>query len=174
MTAHPSTAAAAAAPRAPAPPGARFAPEATLRRALDALRPGLLAATRLYVGWQFLKSGLLKLESWDTTLGLFRDEYQVPLLPPELAAVAGTAGEIVLPLLLGAGLASRFAALGLSAVNALAVLAYAHVLLAEGFEAALGQHLLWGYMLAVLAVSGPGALSVDGWRLRRTGAVAAP
>jgi putative oxidoreductase len=146
--------------------------EAMLQRALDALRPALLAATRLFVAWQFLKSGWLKLGSWETTLGLFRDEYRVPLLPPDLAAVAGTAGEIVFPLLLMAGLASRFAALGLSAVNSLAVVAYAHVLLSEGFEAALGQHLLWGYMLAVLAVCGPGALSLDAWRSRRTAAAA--
>lgn len=149
--------------------------DAALQRALDALRPALLAATRVFVAWQFLKSGWLKLGSWETTLGLFRDEYRVPLLPPDIAAIAGTAGEILFPLLLVAGLAARFAALGLSAVNALAVVAYAHVLLAEGFEAALGQHWLWGYMLAVLAVCGPGALSVDGWRARRAAmAVAAP
>ncbi|MCU0761082.1 MAG: DoxX family protein [Steroidobacteraceae bacterium] len=158
-----------------APPGpARLAPRvsrladpAILRGVLDALQPWLLAASRGYVAWQFLKSGWLKLGSWETTLGLFRDEYRVPLLPPDLAAVAGTAGEIVFPLLLIAGLASRLAALGLSAVNALAVLSYAHVLLAEGFEAALGQHLLWGYMLAVLAVCGPGALALDARHTRR-------
>jgi putative oxidoreductase len=151
-----------------APRLARFADPAILHRALDALQPWLLAATRVYVAWQFLKSGWLKLGSWETTLGLFRDEYRVPLLPPDLAAVAGTAGEIVFPLLLIAGLASRLAALGLSAVNALAVLSYAHVLLAEGFEAALGQHLLWGYMLAVSAVCGPGALALDARRTRGT------
>lgn len=31
----------------------------------------------------------------------------------------------------------------------------------DGFEAAIGQHYLWGYMLAVLAIHGPGALCVD-------------
>lgn len=66
------------------------------------------------------------------------------------------------PALLCVGLASRLSALGLSAVNVLAVVSYAHVLLAEGFEAALGQHLLWGFMLAVLVACGPGALSLDG------------
>ncbi len=133
-------------------------------RALDALRPWLLAGTRLYVSWQFLKSGALKLESWETTLGLFQDEYRVPLLPPELAAYAGTAGELVFPALLALGLFARGAAVGLSAVNVLAVVSYAHVLLSEGYEAALGQHLLWGYMLAVVAVAGPGALALDRWR----------
>jgi putative oxidoreductase len=138
------------------------AAERAVVRPLDALRPPLLLATRLYVGWQFLKSGWLKVTSWDTTLGLFQEEYRVPLLPPDWAAIAGTAGELVFPVLLGLGLASRLAALGLGAVNVLAVVAYAHVLLAEGFEAALGQHVLWGFMLAVLATCGPGALALDG------------
>lgn len=119
-------------------------------------------ATRVYVSWQFLKSGLLKIESWDTTVALFEDEYRVPLLSPLLAAVAGTAGELLFPALLMVGLFGRLSALGLSAVNLMAVVAYAHVLLGEGFEAALGQHYLWGFMLATLAVYGPGRWSVDG------------
>ena len=131
------------------------------------LRPWLLFATRLYVAWQFLKSGLLKLESWESTLGLFRDEYRVPLLPPDLAAVLGTAGELVFPALLIVGFASRAGALGLAAVNALAVVSYSQVLLAEGFEAALAQHVLWGCMLAALATCGPGALALDGLLARR-------
>jgi putative oxidoreductase len=69
--------------------------------------------------------------------------------------------------LLGLGIASRLSALGLSAVNVLAVVSYAHVLLSEGFEAALGQHVLWGYMLAVLVACGPGALTLDGWLAAR-------
>jgi putative oxidoreductase len=144
-----------------------LAADRALARALDALRPSLLLATRLYVGWQFLKSGWLKASSWETTLGLFRDEYRVPLLPPDWAAVAGTAGELAFPVLLGLGIASRLSALGLSAVNVLAVVSYAHVLLSEGFEAALGQHVLWGYMLAVLVACGPGALTLDGWLAAR-------
>ena len=52
-------------------------------RFMDRLQSLLLLATRCYVGWQFTKSGWLKYSSWDTTLGLFRDEYHVPLLPPE-------------------------------------------------------------------------------------------
>ncbi len=151
-----------------------LAPERAVLRPLDTLRPWLLLATRCYVGWQFLKSGWLKVTSWETTLGLFQDEYRVPLLPPEWAAVAGTAGELAFPVLLGLGIASRLAALGLSAVNVLAVVSYAHVLLSEGFEAALGQHLLWGYMLGVLVFCGPGALTLDGWLAarRRTGVAA--
>jgi putative oxidoreductase len=132
-------------------------------RAAAWLATPLLLAFRWYVAWQFLKSGWLKLSEWDTTLFLFRDEYHVPVLPPALAAVAGTAGEIVFPLLLIAGLGTRFAALGLSAVNLMAVVAYAHVLFDEGFEAALGQHYLWGMMLLVVLVFGPGRWSLDAW-----------
>ncbi len=120
-----------------------------------------LLAIRLYVPWQFFKSGLVKLQDWDSTLYLFRDEYHVPLLPPAAAAVTGAAGEIVFPVLLAAGFLTRYAALGLSAVNVMAVVSYAHVLLSEGFEAALGQHYLWGSLLLVLAVFGPGRWSVD-------------
>lgn len=126
-----------------------------------------LLAIRLYVPWQFFKSGLVKLENWDSTLYLFREEYHVPLLPPVLAAVTGAAGEIVFPILLAAGLLTRYAALGLSAVNVMAVVSYAHVLQSEGFEAALGQHYLWGSLLAVLAVFGPGRWSLDEFLRRR-------
>ena len=140
-------------------------------RLLEPLRSPLLAVARLWVAWQFLKSGWLKVTSWENTLFLFREEYHVPLLTPALAAIAGTVGELVFPLLLIAGLASRVSAVGLSAVNVMAVVAYAHVLLAEGFEAALGDHILWGVVLIVLAVAGPGSLSLDALLLRRGGAM---
>jgi len=134
---------------------------ALAERAGGTLASLLLLATRLYVAWQFLKSGLLKIEDWDTTLFLFQEEYHVPVLPPALAAVAGATGELLFPTLLILGLGTRYAALGLSAVNVMAVVSYAHVLLAEGSEAALGQHQLWGYMLLVVLVFGPGLFSVD-------------
>lgn len=132
-----------------------------LNRILDLLQPAFALATRWYVSWQFLKSGWLKVTSWDSTLALFRDEYRVPILPPELAALAGTFGELVFPVLLILGLGGRIAPLGLFAVNLMAVVSYAHVLLQPGFEAAVGQHLLWGFMLAMLAVYGQGALALD-------------
>lgn len=125
------------------------------------LQPIFLLALRLYVSWQFLKSGWLKLQDWESTLFLFQEEYHVPLLPPMLAAVLGAGGEIVFPVLLIVGLGTRVAALGLSAVNLIAVISYAHVLLSEGFEAALGQHYLWGTMLLTIVVFGAGRLSLD-------------
>lgn len=130
-------------------------------RLLGNLESLLLLAARLWVSWEFLKSGWLKITSWQNTVFLFQNEYRVPLLPPGLAAVAGTAGELVFPILLIAGAAGRLSAAGLFAVNVMAVVSYAHVLLTEGFEAAVGQHYLWGFALLVLAVFGPGRLSVD-------------
>lgn len=134
---------------------------AALGRALDHLRPLLLAGTRLWVGWQFLKSGWLKLSNWDITLELFASEYQVPLLAPATAAVMGTVGELVFPVLLIVGLFARLGALGLFAVNLLAVVSYWHVLGADGYEAALAQHVLWCFMLAVLVATGAGGISAD-------------
>ncbi|MGH8254389.1 MAG: DoxX family protein [Steroidobacteraceae bacterium] len=140
---------------------------ACLARLLDRLQSLLLLATRFYVGWQFTKSGWLKISSWDTTLGLFRDEYHVPLLPPDVAAVMGTCGELGFPVLLYLGLFTRMGALGTLFVNVMAVVSYRQVLLSEGFEAALGQHVLWGFMLLVLTIFGGGKYSLDAWLERR-------
>lgn len=104
------------------------------------------------------------------SLDLFRDEYHVPVLPPELAVVVGTFGELFFPALLVLGLFGRLGALGTFAVNALAVISYSHVLRTEGFEAALGQHILWATLLAGLTVFGPGRISLDAWLERRSAA----
>jgi len=131
-------------------------------RGLEALQPLALLLARLYVAQAFFLSGLTKLRDWDTTLALFTDEYHVPLLPPAWAAVAGTAGEVVLPALLGLGLGGRFAALGLSVVNVVAVIS-----LAEIAPAALQQHLLWGTLLLWVVLWGPGRWSADAcWAAR--------
>lgn len=142
-------------------------PKSTLSRALDALQPAFALGSRIYVSWVFLKSGYLKLSDWGSTVALFEYEYHVPLLPPTLAAILGTAGELVFPVLLILGLFGRMSALGLQAVNVLAVISYSHVLFQEGFAAAIGQHYLWGYILAVLALYGPGAWSMDNWLVTR-------
>lgn len=132
-----------------------------IARSLDRLQPLFQLATRCYVSWQFLKSGWLKVTSWDSTLELFRSEYHVPLLPPPVAAVTGAFGELFFPLLIVLGIGSRIGPLGLFFVNVMAVVSYRQVLLAEGFEAALAQHVLWGFMLAFLVVFGNGRWSLD-------------
>lgn len=129
---------------------------ARLVAGLETLQPLAQLAARLYVAQVFFLSGLTKINDWDTTLALFADEYQVPLLSPTVAALAGTAGELVLPVLLLLGLAGRFAALGLSVLNGVAVLS-----LAEIAPAALQQHVFWGSLLVALVLWGPGRWSLD-------------
>lgn len=132
-----------------------------LSAALDHTRPLLALLARGYVAEVFFLSGLTKLRDWDITLLLFADEYQVPLLPPPLAAFMGTGGELVLPVLLVLGLGGRFAALGLSVMNVVAVIS-----LSDIAPAALQQHITWGVLLAALAVFGSGPWSADGWLLK--------
>ena len=127
-----------------------------LDRGLDALQPLAALLARVYVAQVFFLSGLTKLRDWETTVALFTDEYKVPVLSPAVAAALGTAGELVLPLLLVLGLAGRFSALGLFVINAVAVVA-----LSDIPPAALQQHFLWGALLAALAIYGVGPLSVD-------------
>jgi len=114
---------------------------------------------RIYVGKVFFMSGLVKIRDWDSTLALFSDEYHVPLLPPPVAAVLGTFGELVFPIFLVLGLGTRFAALGLSFVNVMAVVSYWHVL--STLEPALAQHFFWGTLLLVTLFHGAGRISVD-------------
>jgi putative oxidoreductase len=146
----------------------------SLGRLFDHFQSLVLLGTRFYVGWQFWKSGFLKVTSWSSTLDLFRTEYHVPLLPPPLAAVTGAGGELFFPALLFLGLFSRAGALGAFFVNAMAVISYRQVLLAEGSEAALGQHVLWGFMLLVLSVFGPGKIALDRWLESRLAARCRP
>jgi putative oxidoreductase len=150
------------------------AAHATLGRLLDYFRSLVLLATRFYVGFQFWKSGWLKVSSWSSTLDLFRTEYHVPVLPPEVAAITGASGEIFFPALLFLGLFGRVGALGASFVNIMAVISYRQVLLAEGAEAALAQHILWGFMLLVLTVFGSGSIALDTWLERRNAARCRP
>lgn len=130
---------------------------APLARLSEQLQPLLLLGLRLFIAWVFIKAGLTKIEDWDTTLFLFRDEYAVPLLSPQVAAFMGTAGELLLPPLLAIGLAGRLAAAGLFVVN---VMAYPAL---REFEcpAAFDSHVWWGVGLLVLTAFGPGALSAD-------------
>jgi putative oxidoreductase len=124
--------------------------------ALEQAQPLAQLAARLYVAQAFFASGLTKIRDWETTLALFADEYQVPLLPPDVAAVLGTAGELVLPVLLALGLAGRFAAAGLTVINAVAVVA-----LMDVAPVALQQHVFWGSLLIGLLLWGPGRWSLD-------------
>jgi putative oxidoreductase len=103
---------------------------------------------RIYIGWLFFLAGLSKLRDWEMTISLFSDEYQVPLLSPEIAAYIATGAELGLPVLLMLGLARHYAAIGLFLFNIVAVISYYSVL--KDLPAALQDHLEWGLMLFIL------------------------
>ncbi|NKC11379.1 MAG: DoxX family membrane protein [Gammaproteobacteria bacterium] len=126
--------------------------------------PGITALIlRIYIGyWVFFRSGLTKIQSWDSTLMLFEYEYAVPVLSPKLAAYAGTAAELVLPVLLILGLGGRCAAFALFVFNIVAVLSY------PALAGKIGElwHVAWGAGLAILVMYGPGVASVDHFIVR--------
>jgi len=123
---------------------------------LNWVAPIVLLLMRIVPALAFFKSGQTKIANWDTTLYLFEDEYQVPLIHFELAAYLGTAAELLLPPLLVLGLLTRATSLALFLFNIIAVISYP-VLWAGGFY----DHQLWGAMLLVGVIWGPGRLSVD-------------
>ncbi len=128
-------------------------------------------AVRVYLAKVFFLSGLTKIRDFGATRALFADEYHVPLLPPDVAAVLGTAGELAFPVLLVLGLYTRVATVGLFFVNAMAVISYWHVL--KDFEPALAQHWFWGTLLLVPLLVGPGRVALDFGLGRRSGVVVA-
>ncbi|KAF0100888.1 MAG: putative oxidoreductase [Rhodospirillaceae bacterium] len=115
----------------------------------------LALLARLSVGTIFLRSGLLKLDGWadGTTLTLFREEYRLPLLSPELASYLATAAELSLPVLLFLGLFTRPAAL--------ALLGMTLVIEIFVYPNAFDTHGVWAVALLYLAKFGPGSLALD-------------
>jgi putative oxidoreductase len=108
---------------------------------------------RLSIAAVFWHSGMTKIASWDTTIALFRDEYVVPILPPELAASLAATVELACPVLLMLGLATRLATLPmLSMTFVIEVFVYPEQWI---------EHLMWASILVLILTRGPGALSVD-------------
>ena len=129
---------------------------------LDRVPYTLLAIPlRFAVATVFWNSGTTKLANWDTTIALFTDEYQVPLLPPEIAATMAATIELSTPVLLVLGLLTRPAAIVLLAmVTVIEVFVYPQ---------AWPTHIQWAAMLLVLLCRGPGKLSLDHLVWRRWG-----
>ena len=120
------------------------------------ISPVLLLLTRFWVAVVFFKAGLVKLDSWSSTLYLFGYEYHVPLLPPEIAAYLGTGIELVIPVFLALGLLTRPVAAFLFVYNIMAVVSYP-VLWKTGFY----DHKLWGLMILINIIWGAGVFSLD-------------
>lgn len=108
---------------------------------------------RLAVAGVFFRAGLQKARGWETTLALFSDEYKLPGLPPEIAAVMSTCFELGCSTLLMLGLATRLATLPLlGMILTIQLFVYPQ---------AWPEHLVWGSILVFLLTRGPGVLSLD-------------
>lgn len=101
----------------------------------------------------FWRSGQTKLQSWDTTIMLFENEYPVPILPPTLSAYIATGVEIAGPIMLLVGLGARWAALAMFGMTVVIQLFI--------YPTSYPDHLLWAGPLLYLIVRGPGVLSID-------------
>lgn len=125
-------------------------------RLLEALIPIFDLSLRLYLAHIFWKGGMVKLSSWMSTVMLFTMVYDVPVLPPELAAYLATAIELGGSFLLAIGLAGRWAALSLFGLNIIASISYGQL-----SEAALQEAFYWGILFLYFVLHGPGLLSAD-------------
>jgi putative oxidoreductase len=147
----------------PANASAPAAARSSIFGALPALAARLLPASvqllaaRLAVAAIFFLSGRTKVEGWftlkDSTVELFRYEYMLPLIPPEIAAPLAAFAEHALPLLLVLGLCTRSAALGLLGMTAVIQLFV--------YPQAWPTHLSWAALLLPLLAQGAGTFSLD-------------
>ena len=111
---------------------------------------------RVGIAYVFWQSGQTKVSGWHVTnsaIQLFRNEYKLPLIPPELAADLAAAQEHLFSALLIVGLASRISALGLLAMTA--------VIEIFVYPQSWPEHLLWAGALLYVIARGPGAISLD-------------
>lgn len=132
---------------------------------LQYIQPLVLLAARLWVASVFFKSGYLKFTTWDSTLYLFEEEYQVPFLPWELAAYLGTAAELILPVFLVLGLLTRPMAAILFVFNIMAVVSYPVI-----WEGGFFDHQFWGALILMNVMWGAGNISLDYLLKKKVGA----
>ncbi len=137
-----------------------LAPAQLIRRAIEAMEripySVLGLAARVFPAAVFWMSGQTKVEGWrvtDSAIVLFRDEYALPLIPPEIAAYLAAFAEHFFPILLVIGLASRFSALALLFMTA--------VIEFLVYPDAWPTHGVWATCFLLVIARGPGAFSLD-------------
>lgn len=128
-------------------------------------KPVVDLGLRLWVADAFFRSGLVKISNMDSTIDLFTNTYHVPLLPPVAAAYLGTGIELVVPVFLAFGLLGRLTAGFMFIYNLICVISFPD-LWPDGFwtglfGTAFKDHKIWGLMLLVTFVYGPGKISLD-------------
>jgi len=114
---------------------------------------------RIAIAGVFLRAGLTKISSWESTVALFADEYKVPVLAPHLSAAMAATFEVGCSTLLLVGLGTRLAALPLIGMIMTTQLFV--------YPQAWSEHLVWGSILLVLLTRGGGAISLDHLIARR-------
>lgn len=129
-----------------------------LNSRFDLIPPGAISlALRVFPALVFWQSGRTKVEGLltikDSTWFLFKEEYALPVIPSDLAAILATTAEHVLPVLMILGLFTRLSALGLLAMTA--------VIQIFVYPDAWVTHGLWAAALLALIARGPGRLSLD-------------
>ena len=117
----------------------------------------LLLVQRLGVAAVFFQSGRTKVEGWftipETTVELFRSEYALPVLPPDVAAFAAAGAEHLFPFMLVIGVMTRLSAAALFGMTLVIQLFV--------YPDAWPTHLSWaGLMLPLIALGG-GRWSLD-------------
>jgi len=133
--------------------------------------PFTLLLLRIWVALAFWHAGVVKFEDPMGTQFLFNVMYQVPLLPPDFAAVLGTWIELIVPWFIAFGLLTRPFALFLFVYNIIAFASFP-ALWPHGFWVSLfntsdfADHKIWGLMLLVVIAWGPGRLSLDALFMR--------
>ncbi|HPK32816.1 DoxX family protein [Ottowia sp.] len=117
----------------------------------------LALAARFGIGATFWLSGRTKVDGLlhvtDGAVELFRDEFRLPLIPPDIAAHMAAYAEHLFPLLLFLGLFTRFAAL--------ALLGMTLVIQVFVYPDAWPTHLSWAAVFLYLIRHGAGRASLD-------------
>ena len=136
----------------------------TGRRLAERIPYSLVAlVARLSVASVFWRSAQTKVDEYlqvkSTAFFLFREEYKVPIIPPEIAAYLATYQELIGSVLLVIGLATR--------LTALAFIGMVAVIQIFVYPSGWPVHILWFALLFLLVARGPGAISIDHLLWRR-------
>lgn len=117
----------------------------------------LALMVRVAIAAVFWLSGRTKVDGFltvnETAFALFRDEYKVPLIPPDVAAYMATYAETFFPILLVLGLFTRLSALALLGMTA--------VIEIFVYPLAWPTHLTWAALMLYLIGRGAGRFSLD-------------
>jgi len=136
----------------------------------------ILFISRFAIAAVFWKSGQTKIEGFsldiiamkaqlgwpklaETTGFLFEYEYNLPLIPPMLAAMLATIAEHLFPILILSGLFTRLAAFGI-VVMTLVIQIFV-------YPDAYPTHATWLAVAMLLMYRGAGVFSVDHWLAKR-------